>query len=81
MIFYEILVVVLEIEERKHFLDQMATLGKRKEYQQLISNEIADVSMIEKWRGIKLLFVSLFYRKYAKWNSLIGSARKLWKNA
>ncbi|CAF2805572.1 unnamed protein product [Rotaria sp. Silwood2] len=34
--------LVLEIEERKQFLDQMTTLGKRKEYQQVISNEIAD---------------------------------------
>jgi hypothetical protein len=39
--------VVLEIEERKHFLDQMTLLGKRKEYQQVISNEIADVSIIK----------------------------------
>ncbi|CAF3360512.1 unnamed protein product [Rotaria socialis] len=34
--------LVLEVEERKQFLEQMTTLGKRKEYQQLISNEIAD---------------------------------------
>jgi hypothetical protein len=38
--------VVIEIEHRKHFLDQMTSLGKRKEYQQVISNEIADVSII-----------------------------------
>lgn len=42
-----ILLVVLEVEERKQFLDQMAALGKKKEYQQVISNEIADVSTIE----------------------------------
>ena len=36
-------VVVLEIEERKQFLDQMAAIGKRKDYQQVISNEIAEV--------------------------------------
>ena len=40
--------MVLEIEERKQFLEQMTTLGKRKEYQQLISNEIADVSIVLK---------------------------------
>ncbi|CAF0778026.1 unnamed protein product [Adineta steineri] len=34
--------LVLEIEERKQFLEQMSTVGKRKEYQQVISNEIAD---------------------------------------
>ncbi|CAF2357762.1 unnamed protein product [Rotaria sp. Silwood2] len=34
--------LVLEIEERKQFLDQMTSLGKRKEYQQVISNEISD---------------------------------------
>lgn len=39
--------MVLEIEERKHFLEQMTALGKRKEYQQIISNEIADVSILE----------------------------------
>jgi hypothetical protein len=39
--------VVLEVEQRKHFLDQMTSLGKRKEYQQVISNEIADVSRIK----------------------------------
>ena len=43
-LFYEIKLVVLEIEERKQFLDQMTALGKRKEYQQVISNEIADVN-------------------------------------
>ena len=41
------IVVVLEVEERKQFLDQMTVLGRRKEYQQVISNEIADVSMLE----------------------------------
>jgi len=39
--------VVLEIEERKEFLNQMTELGKRKEYQEIISNEIADVSRIK----------------------------------
>ncbi|CAF1142209.1 unnamed protein product [Adineta steineri] len=34
--------LVLEIEERKEFLEQMILLGKRKEYQEIISNEIAD---------------------------------------
>ncbi|CAF0833011.1 unnamed protein product [Adineta ricciae] len=34
--------LVLEIEERKQFLDQMAAIGKRKDYQQVISNEIAE---------------------------------------
>ncbi|CAF4617418.1 unnamed protein product [Rotaria sp. Silwood1] len=34
--------LVLEIEQRKQFLDQMTLLGKRKEYQQVISNEISD---------------------------------------
>lgn len=38
--------VVLEIEQRKQFIDQMNSLGKRKEYQQVISNEISDVSII-----------------------------------
>ncbi len=36
--------MVLEIEQRKEFLDQMTLFGKRKEYQQVISNEISDVS-------------------------------------
>lgn len=35
--------MVQEIEERKRFLDEMTALGKRREYQQLIKNEIADV--------------------------------------
>jgi len=35
--------VVAEVEERKQFLEQMTALGKRKEYQQVIANEIADV--------------------------------------
>lgn len=38
--------MVLEIEQRKQFIDQMNSLGKRKEYQQVISNEISDVSII-----------------------------------
>ncbi len=38
--------MVLEVEQRKNFLDQMTSLGKRKEYQQVISNEIADVNVI-----------------------------------
>jgi len=46
-IFNKMIVVVLEIEERKQFLDQMTMLGKRKEYQQIISNEIADVSILK----------------------------------
>ena len=37
----------MEVEQRKKFLDQMTLLGKRKEYQQVISNEIADVSIIK----------------------------------
>lgn len=40
------ILVVLEVEQRKTFLDQMTRLGKRKEYQQVISNEIADVSSV-----------------------------------
>ncbi len=40
------ILVVLEVEQRKIFLDQMTSLGKRKEYQQVISNEIADVNVI-----------------------------------
>jgi hypothetical protein len=47
IIFNKMIVVVLEIEERKQFLDQMTMLGKRKEYQQVISNEIADVSILK----------------------------------
>ncbi len=47
MIFYEHFLVVHEIEERKQFLEQMTALGKRKEYQQVISNEIADVSILK----------------------------------
>ena len=35
--------MVLEIEERKEFLEHMTLLGKRREYQEVISNEIADV--------------------------------------
>ncbi|UJR22779.1 hypothetical protein I4U23_025811 [Adineta vaga] len=34
--------LILEIEERKKFLDQMTALGKRRDYQQVISNEIAE---------------------------------------
>lgn len=34
--------LVEEVEERKQFLEQMTALGKRKEYQQMIANEIAD---------------------------------------
>ncbi|CAF1088714.1 unnamed protein product [Adineta ricciae] len=34
--------LVLEIEERKEFLEHMTALGKRREYQEVISNEIAD---------------------------------------
>ncbi len=39
--------MVLEVEERKHFLDQMTLLGKRKDYEQVILNEIADVNNIK----------------------------------
>jgi hypothetical protein len=46
MRFDGIILVVLEIDERKQFLDQMTALGKRKEYQQVISNEIADVRIL-----------------------------------
>jgi len=46
--------VVLEIEERKEFLEQMTALGKRKEYQQVISNEIADVRIYLKTKEINL---------------------------
>ncbi|UJR26235.1 hypothetical protein I4U23_007578 [Adineta vaga] len=35
--------LVLEVEERKEFLEHMTVLGKRKEYREVISNEIADV--------------------------------------
>jgi hypothetical protein len=35
--------VVREVEERKQFLEQMTICGKRKEYQPVIANEIADV--------------------------------------
>jgi hypothetical protein len=49
------IVVVLEIEERKQFLDQMTALGKKREYQQVISNEIADV------RRLKTRFEILTY--------------------
>jgi hypothetical protein len=49
--------VVLEIEERKEFLNQMTVLGKRKEYQEIISNEIADVSRIK----ITEKYISSFY--------------------
>lgn len=38
--------VVLEVDERKKFLDHMLVLGKGKEYQLVISNEIADVSSV-----------------------------------
>jgi hypothetical protein len=41
------IVVVLEIEERKQFLEQMTALGKRREYKQVISNEIADVRSLK----------------------------------
>jgi hypothetical protein len=41
------IVVVLEIEERKQFLDQMTALGKGREYKQVISNEIADVRRMQ----------------------------------
>ena len=37
------ILVVEEIEERKQFLEQMTAIGKRREYQHVISNEIADV--------------------------------------
>lgn len=63
-----ILLVVLEVEERKQFLDQMAALGKRKEYQQVISNEIADVSLTKTPFDIELLIENDISRKYAKWN-------------
>ena len=36
--------MVQEVEERKRFLDEMTALGKRREYQQVIKNEIAEVS-------------------------------------
>jgi len=35
--------VVDEVEQRKKFLDQMTALGKRKDYQEVIMIEIADV--------------------------------------
>ena len=41
------IVVVLEVEERRQFLDQMTSIGKGREYKQLITNEIADVRIIE----------------------------------
>lgn len=40
--------VVLEVEERKQFLEQMTICGKRKEYQPVIANEIADVRNTKK---------------------------------
>ena len=43
---FQSIVVILEVEQRKHFLDQMTALGKRKEYHELITNEIADVRII-----------------------------------
>ncbi len=51
--------MILEIEERKQFLDQMTVLGKKREYQQIISNEIADVSMIKQLITVCFVF-SLF---------------------
>lgn len=48
-LFYLIFVVVQEVEERKQFLDQMTALGKRREYQQVITNEIADVCIFKKF--------------------------------
>jgi hypothetical protein len=38
--------VVLEVEQRKTFLNQMTLLGKRKEYQEVILNQISDVRRI-----------------------------------
>jgi hypothetical protein len=70
--------VVLEIEERKQFLDQMTVLGKKRDYQQVISNEIAEVSIIKQL--ITICFVFLVFRKYVKWNKLIDNVQKRWKN-
>jgi len=70
--------VVLEIEERKQFLDQMTVLGKKRDYQQVISNEIAEVSIIKQL--FTIYFVFLVFRKYVKWNKLIDNVQKLWKN-
>lgn len=35
--------VVMEIEDRKKFLEEMTAIGRRKDYQQQIANEIAEV--------------------------------------
>ncbi len=44
--FIETVLVVLEVEQRKTFLNQMTLLGKRKEYQEVILNQISDVRRI-----------------------------------
>jgi hypothetical protein len=67
------ILVVLEIEERKQFLDQMTTLGKRREYQQVISNEIADVRIFKNDYNVNLFS---FFRKYVKWNKSIDNVQK-----
>ena len=77
------IVVVLEVEERKQFLDEMTVLGRRREYQQVISNEIADVSMLENRKLERNGFIRLItfcFRKYGKWSKLIDNVQKPWKN-
>ena len=49
--------MIQEIEERKQFLEQMTTLGKRREYQQVISNEIADVSILKNLIYLHFIFL------------------------
>ena len=70
--------VVLEVEERQQFLEQMTICGKRREYQPVIANEIADVCSAEKICFISLL-VSIL-RKYVKWNTSIGNVQRRWNN-
>lgn len=48
--------MVQEVEERKQFLDQMTALGKRREYQQVITNEIADVCIFKEFFHLYFIF-------------------------
>lgn len=59
----------MEVEERREFLQQMNTLGKQREYQQMINQEIADV------RLDSISFLNSFFVSFLAENSRNGADR------
>ena len=76
-----LILVLIEIEERNEFLREMTILGKRKEYESQIKNEIAEVSRVEKQKEKLDQVIFHFIREFVSWKISIVNARRFLKNS